>query len=339
MLARASTVINRTLVTPIVFVQPTSRCNSRCVSCDYWRSSGEGDLSVDHFADLARQLGPLGTRVVVFSGGEPLLRPELFDIAQAFERQGQQRQLLTSGVLLDRHVDAVAAHFNRVVISLDAATEAEYHVVRGIHALLVVERGVARLRQVAPELPVTARTTVHRLNYRSLPAIIAQARAMGLDQVSFLAADVSSLAFGRRHPLDATAVSRLALTAAEARELRDLVERTIVTHADAFATGFIAESPDRLRGLAQYYLAQVGEAPLPPVRCNAPWVSLVIDADGTVRPCFFHAPLGNIREEPLARLIEDRLPAFLRQLDVATDPTCQRCVCSLRTSWRSAPWS
>jgi MoaA/NifB/PqqE/SkfB family radical SAM enzyme len=38
-------------------------------------------------------------------------------------------------------------------------------------------------------------------------------------------------------------------------------------------------------------------------RCNAPWVSAVLETDGTVRPCFFHEPIGNAREESLAAVI------------------------------------
>ena len=69
--------------------------------------------------------------------------------------------------------------------------------IRGVSALNTVERGVARLRALAPEIPVTARTTLHRQNFRELPAIVEHARAGGFDSISFLAADLSSGAFGR----------------------------------------------------------------------------------------------------------------------------------------------
>lgn len=338
MLVRAAEIANRTFVLPVVLVQPTSRCNSRCVSCDWWRSSGETDLTVAEFDQLAGQLPQFGTRLVVFSGGEPLLRPDMFEIAGLFRRRGLDLHLLTSGLALERHAEAVARTFARVVISLDAATEAEYHAVRGVHGLVAVERGVARLRELAPTVPVTARTTLHRLNFRALPAIVAHARAMALDQVSFLAADLGSLAFGRSQPLDAAGLAALALSRDEAREFADIVEAVIGAHAADFASGFIAESPDRLRRLPRYYAALQGDGPLPPVQCNAPWMSLVVEADGTVRPCFFHAPLGNLRADSLATIVETRLASFRGALDVASNGQCQRCVCAIRTGWRSAPW-
>jgi radical SAM protein with 4Fe4S-binding SPASM domain len=59
----------------------------------------------------------------------------------------------------------------------------------------------------------------------------------------------------------------------------------------------------------------------------------VIEADGTVRPCFFHKALGNVHESPLEVILNsDAAIAFRRNLDVATDETCRACVCTLRVS-------
>src|SRR5579864_7777820 len=92
MLVRLGEVTNRTFVLPLVIFYPTSRCNSRCISCDWWKQTGDGDLSVDEIDDLAGALPGLGTRVVVFSGGEPLLRPEVFDVARMFRARGIDRK-------------------------------------------------------------------------------------------------------------------------------------------------------------------------------------------------------------------------------------------------------
>ena len=56
----------------------------------------------------------------------------------------------------------------------------------------------------------------------------------------------------------------------------------------------------------------------------------VIEADGTVRPCFFHAQLGNIRKNGIEDILNsDQAIAFRRQLDVRRDPICRSCVCTL----------
>jgi len=256
-------------------------------------------------------------------------------VSPAVLAHGVTLHLLTSGVLLERCAAEVARHFSHVVVSLDATTEELYRAVRGVVALTTVEKGVARLRQLVPELPVTARATLHRLNFRELPLLIDHAHAMALDGISFLPADVSSTSFGREQPIDQAALS---LGRADIAEFAELVEETIASHADDFESGFVAESPAKLRRLPSYYAALAGAGPFPSIACNAPYMSVVVEADGAVRPCFFHKPVGNVRYAPLAAIVARNLPAFRRTLDVGSNPVCTRCVCSMKTGWRHAPW-
>src|SRR5205823_14842671 len=130
--------------------------------------------------------------------------------------------LLTSGVLLERCAESVGARFHRVVISLDASTEPLYQAIRGVAALGTVARGVARLRKCAPAASVTARATLQRANFRELPRLIDYAKRTGFDAISFLAADVSSSAFGGERHVDAQA---LRLDAQDVAEFEALVER------------------------------------------------------------------------------------------------------------------
>jgi len=334
-LVRLGEWTNRTFVLPVVVFFPTSRCNSRCVSCDWWKCSGAGDLSLEEIETVADALPALGTRMVLFSGGEPLLRPEVFDAAAMFRENDITLHLHTSGVLLDRTDADVARIFSRVIVSLDAHTEELYQVVRGVAALTAVERGVARLQRIAPHVPVTARSTLHRWNFRELPSLIDHAKAMALDGIAFLAADVFSAAFGREFP---ARTDTLALNADETAEFSELVEETIASHMDDFASGFVVETPEKLRRLPQYYAALRGEGSFPRVSCNAPYMSAVIEADGSVRPCFFHQAVGSVRLEPLSAIVKRNLPAFRENLLIDTNPVCTRCVCSMKTGWRSAPW-
>ena len=327
---------NRTFVLPLLIFYPTGRCNSRCVSCDWWKQTGADDLTLEEIETLAGSLPALGTRMVVFSGGEPLLRPEVFDAARLFRARGLALHLLTSGVLLERFAERVAEQFDLVIVSLDASQAALYERIRGVDALAVVGRGVARLRRLAPHIPVSARATLHKANFRELPRLIEHAKRLGLDRISFLPADVSSLGFGRSAVPDS---DRLALDADEIHDFEAIVERTISVYARDFDSGFVAESPDRLRRLPRYYAALRGDEPFPRVSCNAPWVSVVVEANGSVRPCFFHGSIGNLREAPIATIVGRDLRAFRESFNVGADPVCVRCVCSLKTSWRSAPWA
>jgi MoaA/NifB/PqqE/SkfB family radical SAM enzyme len=332
----AGAALNQTWTLPIAVVYPTGRCNSRCVSCAWWTTSGDDEMTVPEWTALASALRSMGTRLVVFSGGEPLLREDIWAIVRAFRHRGILLHLLTSGLALKRDAGKVAQHFQRVIVSIDGANPEQYRTIRGVDAFAAVAAGVAELKLMSRSTRVTARATLHRANFRELSAIVDAARAMGVSQVSFLAADLGSGAFG---PRDHGARSELLLDPCEVREFRAVVERCIAGRAQDFASGFIAESPERLRRLPEYYAAHLGEAPFPANRCNAPAVSIVVEADGTVRPCFFQAPVGNVRHAALKEIVSNELAAFRASWRPLTDVVCERCVCTLNLGWGRPPWS
>ena len=154
---------------------------------------------------------------------------------------------------------------------------------------------------------------------------------MGLDGISFLPADVSSPRFGRDEG-SARVLATRCRACRYAVELGAVVEDTIAHTPTDLASGFVAESPAKLRRLPQYYRGPPGSAPFPPVSCNAPWISVVVEADGSVRPCFFHPRIGNVRQAPLpASSCATGSRRFDATLDVGTNPVCGRCVCSMKT--------
>jgi Fe-coproporphyrin III synthase len=148
---------------------------------------------------------------------------------------------------------------------------------------------------------------------------------------------VSSTAFNRPEPWETERNGEIALNPAEVAAFGGIVEEVIASRREAFARGFIAESPEKLRRLPDYFAALNSDGPFPAVRCNAPWVSAVVEADGTVRPCFFHPPLGNLHTQPLVDIVNgEQAIAFRRQLDVASNQVCRRCVCILYLGRRAA---
>jgi MoaA/NifB/PqqE/SkfB family radical SAM enzyme len=150
--------------------------------------------------------------------------------------------------------------------------------------------------------------------------------------VSFLAADVASEAFNRPGGWSAGRAAEVALADDELADLAAELDALEREAAAEFATGFIAERPAKLRRrLLDYFAALAGRGDFPPIACNAPWVSTVVESDGTVRPCFFQPPLGNLRRAGgLAAVLNAPASlAFRRGLDPRRDAICRRCVCSL----------
>jgi MoaA/NifB/PqqE/SkfB family radical SAM enzyme len=342
LLVKLGEVTDRTHVLPVVLFGVTARCNSRCVSCDFWQADGASDLTHGEIQRLAAELGDLGTRVVVLTGGEPLFRPDVMEIADLFRSRGMSLHLLTSGLGLERFARDVAERFVDVTVSLDGHSGELYRQVRGVDGLAVVSRGVTAFRALVPYVPIRARSTLHRHNFRYLAQIIDRAMEMDLPHVSFLAADVAPDSFNRGGPrlpkAEPSPARELLLDAREVGEFEQVVESVIRSHAQQLADGRVTPGPAGLRRLVRYYGAQLGLCPFPPVACNAPWMSVYIGADGAVRPCFFHEPVGNVRQQPLREIMTVAMPAFRRALTVSADATCQRCVCNIKTGLRSRLW-
>lgn len=316
---------------PILILMPHSRCNCRCVMCDIWKANRAGrELSCEDLAPHVDAIRRLHVQWVVLSGGEALMHSNLWSLCALLQPLQVKITLLSTGLLLARHSRQVVEKCDEVIVSLDGSP-AVHDAIRNVpRAYERLAEGVAALRAVDPAFPAKARTVIQRRNYADLPQIVETARALALDSISFLAADVSSTAFNRPDGWPAERVADVALSREEVIAFNRLLEETIDHYAAEIESGFIVESADKLRRLGRYYAALNGDGELPPVRCNAPWVSAVVEADGTVRPCFFHPPLGNVHEQPLAEIVNGETAiSFRRNLDVTQDPICRRCTCSL----------
>ena len=312
---------------PLITLYLTERCNSRCVTCDYWRH-GRADMNLESVTQLLPSLVQLQTRVALISGGEPLLNSEWADIAQLLRENGLQLWLLTSGLSLAKHARRASQLFHAITVSLDGTDRATYTAIRGLDAFDNVCAGIQAAATLG--VPVSLRVTVQQANFRQLPGFVELARRVGARQISFLAVDVANPhAFGRVDEFR----TNLALRAQDLPELEQILHGMERDYADDFRSGFIAESPSRLRRIHQYFAAVCGLGSYPPVRCNAPELSAVISAKRQVSPCFFipgppeaawHDDLGAVLNGDSMIALRDEIRSGLR-------PECATCVCSL---WR-----
>ncbi|MEO7206886.1 MAG: radical SAM/SPASM domain-containing protein [Steroidobacteraceae bacterium] len=318
---------------PLVTLYLTERCNSRCVTCDYWRH-GRADMTFSAVQRLLPNLVQLDTRAVLLSGGEPLLNPEWERIAYALRDMGLKVWLLTSGLSLAKFARRAAKVFDAITVSLDGTNRQTYQAIRGLDALDKVCEGIrsAANHGIAPGV----RVTVQRANFRQLPAFVSLAKELGARQVSFLAVDVvSPHAFGRTEGF----TSDLALLPEELPELDELLSSMERECAADFRSGFIAESPGKLRRIQQYFGAIHGKTSYPLVRCNAPEFSAVVGATGRVQPCFFiSGPAGaslqgdGMAIDDLSRTLNgERMRALRSSIRAGARAECKTCVCSM---WR-----
>jgi Fe-coproporphyrin III synthase len=319
---------------PVVILMPHSACNCRCVMCDIWKDNKNlKQLTEQDVTGLLDTLRKFGTRQVAMSGGEALLNTNFFKLCAILKKENIKVTLLSTGLSVKKNAEQLLEWVDDLILSLDG-DEPTHDAIRNVPgAFGKLKDGVQYLRSLDPDYKITARTVIHRLNFGNWEAIIDEAKWMGLDQVSFLPADVSSHAFNRQMAWEEPKQHEILIGEDELPELQAVIDRIIKNNSFDFDAGFIAEPPEKIQHIYDYYAAFYGLNPFPYKKCNAPWVSTVIEADGSVRPCFFHDVIGNIRDSSLATILNSE-PAlnFRRTLDMSTNATCVKCVCSLNLS-------
>jgi Fe-coproporphyrin III synthase len=327
--ARPSTP-SRLASLPILILNAHSRCNCRCVMCDIWKRETNEQIRAQDLERHRSSLKTLGVRQVVLTGGEPLLHNDLSALCNFFRDRQIHLTLLTTGLLLHKRAEEVATLFDDVIISLDGPPEIHDAIRRVSGAYNLIHKGIVAVRHHNPSLPITCRTTVQKANHRHLRRTVDAARDLGLDSISFLAADLTSEAFNRPLLWPGERQGEIGLNLEEVRALEEEIEQLILQYEASINQKYIVESAAKLRKIARRFREHLGQLTPQAPTCNAPWVSAVVEVDGTVRPCFFHRTIGNITSSTLEEVINgEQAQEFRQSLEMENNPTCQRCVCSL----------
>jgi MoaA/NifB/PqqE/SkfB family radical SAM enzyme len=307
--------------------------------CDIWKDNKNlKQLTEQDVSGLLTSLKQFGTKQVVMSGGEALLNQNFFGLCEILKKAGIKVSLLTTGLSIKAHAEQLLKWVNDIIVSIDG-DQLLHDSIRNIPgAFHKLKDGVQYIHSLNPKYRITARTVIHRLNFWNWASIIREAKLMDINQISFLPADVSSHAFNRQMAWEEPRQNEILLSERELPELEGIIGRIVNEYWDDFKSGFIAESPGKIWDIYHYYAAFYGLNPFPFKKCNAPWVSTVVEADGNVRPCFFHDVIGNIRDASLADILNsDKAINFRKTLDMSTNSTCVKCVCSLNLPPRMNP--
>jgi MoaA/NifB/PqqE/SkfB family radical SAM enzyme len=314
---------HRIQVLPIVILYLNNVCDSRCITCSIWknnealRAAAERQMSDDLLEELYRNLEQWRSRQILLSGGEPALHPRFAETVHRLGQIAPKVCVITNGLLLGSQDPAALARVAEFYISFDGPDRESYLRIRGVDGFDRLAASVQVLRSLPKPPRIIARCTLQRDNVRRLPELMSSAKRIGFDAISFLGVDVSSAAFARD-------LHGAAEAGAIQPSLDDLIEMSSgIDWVRHNSDGFVEGGAEKLERIRQYLQALIGEAEFPIVRCNAPWVSVVIETTGKIRGCFFQPVIGDFRTINAEAALH-----FRRTLDVSSNPTCRRCVCS-----------
>jgi AdoMet-dependent heme synthase len=168
----------------LIFWEVTKGCNLRCIHCraSATELSSPSDLSTRAALDIIDQVAAFAAPILVLSGGEPLYRSDIFQLARYATDKGLRVALATNGTLVTKEVARmiVDAGVKRVSISLDGADALTHDAFRGIPGAF--EAAVYGLRNLkALGMSVQINMTIARHNARQLPEVLDLARQLGAD--------------------------------------------------------------------------------------------------------------------------------------------------------------
>ena len=168
----------------LIFWEVTKGCNLRCIHCRATATelSSPTDLPTKKALDIIDQIADMANPILVLSGGEPLYRSDIYQLARYATDKGLRVALATNGTLVTKEVARMIADagVKRVSISLDGADAHTHDTFRGIPgAFEAALYGFRNLKAVG--MSVQINTTVARHNADQLPQILELAKSVGAD--------------------------------------------------------------------------------------------------------------------------------------------------------------
>jgi len=303
---------------PVVVWNCTRRCNLRCVHC-YSRSENRdyaGELSTQEGLALLDDLSTFGSPVVLFSGGEPLMRHDLLELVEAAVGRGMRAVISTNGTLItEAQAERLkGARLSYVGVSLDGLHEIndEFRGMPGAFDRAL--EGIRNCRRAG--IKVGLRFTITRRNVAEIDGIFDLVRREEIPRICFYhlvyAGRGSTL---REEDLDAAEARRVVdliidRTAALHREGRAVEVLTVDNHADGpyLYLRMLRENSPRAETVRQLLAMNGGNSSGSGIGC--------VSWDGAVYADQFwrHQPLGNVRERPFSEIWTDLANPLMAKL-------------------------
>lgn len=247
----------------------TYRCPLQCPYCsnplDF--ANSEQELSTEQWLSVLRQGRELGAAQLGFSGGEPLVRPDLPELIAEARKLGYYTNLITSGLgLTDAKVDAFAdAGLDHIQVSFQASDPELNNAVAGSRKAFEQKLAMAEAVKAAG-YPMVLNFVIHRHNIHQMVDIIDLCERLGADYVELATCQYYGWAFKNREGL-MPSLAQLTRAEAEVNEARARLQ------AAGSAMQLIFVTPD-------YYEER-------PKACMNGWGSLFLTVapDGTALPC------------------------------------------------------
>lgn len=303
---------------PVVVWNCTRQCNLRCIHC--YASAGSRkapeEMDTKDGKTFIRDLADFGVPVILFSGGEPLLRDDLFELAAFAKEQGVRIALSTNGTLITKEAATAikGIGFAEAGISLDGIGVNNDHLRGQRGAFEAALEGIRNC--VALGIRVSLRLTMTRFNYQEIPAIFRLVEEEGIDRVCFYHLAYSGRG-SRLQQDDLTHAQTRSVFGQICEHTLDLYRRgmkkeilTVGNHSDGVYLYLRLKEYDPERALKVFGLLRANGGNNSGIKIGA------VDDVGNVHPDQFwwHHSLGNVRQRKFGDIWMDTSDTLLQGL-------------------------
>lgn len=288
-------------VPELVIMDITHSCNLRCRICDIWKTAKtEKDIGIDHIKKLLSQAKKLGVREVALSGGEALLRKDIFEILDyARNLKIKNLGILTNGILVREYFDRIKPYLidNSIspVISLDSLKEDLHNQIRNsISAWQETSEALRMLSSMKKEYPgisFNVITIILNKNLEELPDLALFIKSLGADTLQFQALLPNNLNMSERKR------SAFWISPEELPLLDKIIDKLIEFKQNNAI--FIKNSINNLSLVKKYYR---GNIDFRDIKCLSAHKTILVSNRGECTACF--SCYGDIKKQEFKDILK-----------------------------------
>lgn len=271
----------------------TERCNAKCKYCNIWNNN-TGELDTDQIFSIIQELSKMGTRMIHFTGGEPLLRQDLGMILDFCHKKDISTSMNSNGSLVPRRIKEITT-LNLLGISLDGEEEVHDYI-RGKGSYKMAIEAITAARDKG--MKVRLLTVLSQCNLNSIDFLLAKAAALETP-VTFQPATELLLGGDAKNPITSNV-----------ERYKQVINELIVKKR---SSKYITNSVSGLKFLYDW-------PDIKRIRCLAPLISCRIQSDGSVYICY--------RNQEREGRGEDKRPSIREAFLQLSFIYCNNCCCA-----------
>jgi radical SAM protein with 4Fe4S-binding SPASM domain len=305
-----------------VVIHPTNACNAKCPMCRYadLRETNE-TIPLDTMKSVITELGKLGTKSIIFSGGgEPIIYQGLSEAIELAASYGIKIGLVTNLIRISpKLMNVIVDNLSWVRVSINAATPTAYEVVQGMDPsvwprLMENLKNMVETRSKRNEskLVIGGSFIVQKGNYKEVGDFLDLCTELGLDYAMYRPVQKWS-------PTAALMAGSLALTKEMLNEIRKIVHQKLENNLISYCDNNLSKVADLFTAVDSIKNYS---------KCLSTLVECAIGGDGIVYPCCQHVGnpkfgSGSILKKPFYQIWAD--PETKKVNETINPSTCPPC--------------